>query len=1326
MATSCWWVRVVCALSLVGTAGCVYEFAEVEPRQKGSVGAELYRVVCKRLAAQAFPNDLTGERFEAPCASGDATSVAAIANGVEHDARNLPRLQALLERRALLVPALDSVFESDTFEQGELRGFLLELLPFYDPPEALMQDVTATTAELLGDLITSEVQMSAEAMEALGRVAQRDGYRPLRLALGLARPVLAYPGLDSLVDSTLEAFAPETGSARAEWEALLEAATFDLATAEVSEDSEAGTLAVARQLLFAEADAFSAGGPLYTARRDRRGYALGALDVVGPPFLDEDGDGLADLDELGRFRTTLLDGQPAEPPFTTLAAQLAGIAQGERDAAGRALNPVAPGELLYRYLDVDRTLIAGVTRDLGPLLLPSEDGGLDTAAIHNFSYGLSAVLGEWGERTAEVGGRTITYNGPDTNTGPAFDLVWALGSLLPFEQSDQLLQVLEILVRDHESEVAALMDAGLFINERADAYPDAAWATPHEFWDDLLAWNQRVLQRPGMLEAMVRAFTTEEAALSGPLLGNFMRYRDRVTYRQGKLEELSAQNIDMTQVIGNLGSDSVSDAVQAHRTNVNFPCEQPPRGLFGGSVGDEGCVPQAELPADHHRGIRTCPDEAPSEGASCADMSGYGLCSYDTGSCVCDCEGGLCRGDASPTWRCGLPATRGYAEWVDRSQPDLRFGADGVTNQSLFQRTASLVHDLHGPAKLCNKGGAAMKIYDPAGSNNEFLFGIGGLILPSNIGECELLEEDEIVQFFTHAILGKAELELQTGGTLQLVLNIANFFGITVSQLMERQTQLRGMFVERPTPQAVARLVFSPFNSFQADLLELPTTRDRLDIVDYHRDTIFAWEVPDPLAGVSYYQALTPLLTAMDENELRDADGNLLDGYLFGDLITLLHNHWSSPHADPAGGEMQTACLEDNGDLPDSVCVLDPNQPHNAFRSNGMSYEELVAEALIDAQLLSRVRDLLLALQSIQLEDGSDGITVLVRAAEDLLDPARSCDGDCAANPLRKRSGQTGTTTNTGKPVDALSPAYLLFDALNGIDARFEGEMEARLAPWRQARSQMVDQLLDAERVGQDEWRMKNPRTKQVLLAVIPFLRERLAVYRTQQDECLAAGGTDCRQLRDWTEGLSGRMATSLGQPISAAALRLLDRFYETPEDPGAELLRLAHWLTEGQSAERAFDTTLLATADLLQILDDDRNTVPIMRFLSTAIAPNAHEAAADNTLALELNDGALEKTLRLIRQIKKVDPGNDATPSTLTKLLRLLAAEHGTNGESPLEIILDAIGEVNRAAPALDEGEPLSVQDLRSVLSQSKDFLSDERHGLERLYDVLQSRRLP
>ncbi len=1402
-----WGLRVSFTWAWLGLAvsGCVFEFSETKPREHGSTGSEVFRTVCMGLAAQAYPNDLTGQKFEARCAGTDTSTFAEIAPASDTAQRSFARLNVLLKRRTILVEALDATFDSVLFQDDELRGFLSDLVPLYEGPE-LLPVVTRATAEVLRDLIDQNQPASKEAIAAFERMGARGGYRPLRLALGIARPVLEYPELDTVVSTALETLDPQTGNAKAAWQELLKAMALDLATADTTppDPRKPGTLAVARSLLF-KTDATFAGnrGALYVARRDHRGVALPQLlaGKVPAPFTDADRDGLADLDELGRLKVNGLDVTPT--PFTTLSATLFNLDQGMRDGAGRAVNMGAPQDicattpasagcgtactpgsacgtglscgaantcvwdgqpsLFYDYLDADKTFLAGVTRDLGRLLIaPEGSAALTPAAVHDFAFGLSAVLGEFKPQTFAADQAKLSFVGPDTATGPVFDLVHAMGTLLPFEDTEQLLEVLNVLLAKNENEVAGLLEAGLYIDAQADKYPMAKWEQPHEFWDDLIVWTQRVLKRPGMLEAMLRALATEESAKSGPLLGNFMRFRDRVSYPKGTIEELKARNIEIKDVIGPMGLGTppapTAAAIQADRANLNFPCPALPTGLGDKPVAD--CTPQVLHPSVDHKGIRGCvgpdctsgcPAAIPPAGESCATAGGYGLCSYPQGACTCDCKGGLCRGQETPVWTCGLPRTSGYANFVNREMPDLRIGEGGQTNQSLFQRTAALVHDLHVPAVLCNKADARMKLYVPAGSGDEVaLSGVLGAVLPalSAKAECAVLNEPQIVRFFVRAILRTAVLDVKDADiqnllrtlenpTLGFIASIAiNPGALSRNEVMQRQSQIRGLFiggmdsnnkkVPSPTPQAVARLVFGPSNPFQAHLLDLPLTRDKKAIVDLHRDTIFAWELPDPVSGLSFYQALTPLLKAFDEHELRNDKDELTDGYLFGDLISMIHKHWSSRSTDAT----VRAC-DDKMSPP----LCDEKAALFAFQSNGMSYEDLVADALLDAKIMARLRDLMVALDNIEVAPGVDGISVLAKATANLFDPARSCGPmGCEMQPLTARDNLTRTTkTNTGKDVAQLAPAHLLFDALNNIDKTFVGEKERRLEPWRHARSELVDLLLDVERPEANKWKLKNPRARAVLLNVVALLKDRLATYKKEETACLMAGGnaTSCQQRRAWSMGLTNRLEKSLGQPVTAATLRLLDQYWKAEGNPGGELLKLLHWVSQEQIAQggdnEPFDTTLLSVTDMLQVFEDSPNVAPVMRFLSTAIAPNALDVASKGgeIKSEDLAAGSIEKTLELLREVKKLDAAGPGEQSVLTKLMRALATAHGKDGETPLEVILDTIAEVNRAAPGVDSGKALSGTDIRAVLNETQGFLSSERHGLERLYDIIQERKL-
>ncbi len=1339
--------------------GCAYEFEDFSPRPHGSVGSEVFRIVCMNLAAQAFPNDLTGERFSAECDGQDAER-----RDAGPEAQSLPetaqaerayfRQRALLVQRPRLVSALDAAFDERGYRKDELRTFLANMVPLYDAPEELPV-LTRAVAALLTRLVDPKDDVGAGAIAALERMSAREGYRPARFDLGLTRSMLTHPELDEVLRTTLSAIAADTGPAKDAFEDLLRASALDLATAErgIPDPKHPGTLSVSTKLLFSEDDTFAGKGtPIYLTLRDARGVARpsSASGGIQAPFKDDDGDGLADIDERGRFVFSQGGFVPPYPVFASAIPK-----QSSRDTLGRALD--ANKTPVYASVDANRTLLAGVLRDSREMLTANSG---KRAPLLDYVHGLNAVLGDYGPRTHIFGKAKFNFQGPDTTTGPVFDLVHALSSLLPFEQTDQFLQVVEQLLRDHQVEVAGLVEAILYIKERSDAYPDAAWNKPHEFWDDLIAWSAHVAATPGVMERLLRAMAEADAAKLGPLVGNFMRFKDRVNYPLGKREELKALGIDPVAVIGNLkkpcsgtrcgqpcdltnpcGVDAacvvnaqgklpgtcgaIWEAVQAHRINVNAPCQNPPPGMFAivlgqpaGTVGDPECKPMAPYPAAHHRGIRGCPADKPEEGASCSDAGGLGLCSWDAGSCTCACAGGLCRHGAQPTWSCTNKPTKGFAEWVDRAQADNRAGTDGHSNQSLFQRTIALVHDLHVPTEMCNKEQAAVALADPAGSASVLangamntLLGALGSDLLGPFPKCAMLKEDHIVRYYLRSALGYGGVEIKH----EALKGFMDLLGTAGDPVMESQYQIRGFNLGSPTPQGIGRMVFSPQNPFQDGVTGLVVSRDNKFIVDLHQDTIMSWELPDPIGGKSYLEALVPILKALDPN--KDTDEGHID--LFADVFSILHKHWSSRNTDAT----QRVC---DDAMPPSC---DEKVERFAFQSNGVSYEELAAEAFLDAKIIERMHDLMVVLAATKTTEGKDGIQVLAEALLNLLIPEKSCvGGDCAAHPLAYRDGKTTSVTNTGKPVANVAPIYLLLDALNAIDARFEGSLKDRLVPWRAGRSKLVDVFFDVTADAPGQWRFTNPRGPALLLSTVGFLRERLTVYRTEQAECAAGGGTieACQQLREWTVGLTRRLEASLGQPVSAATLRLLDRFRELDSDPAGKLAELMRHIATESDKDSSFAGAVMGTADLLQTLADTRSVGALMTFVSRALAPNANDVAAGTAKDLDIQSSSVQKALKLMRSLQEVSPEVERGPSTLATLLSRLARPYDADGATPLDVIIDSVVFVNRATPGEREETPLEAQDLRLLLRETEQFLSSERHGLERLYDVIQSRILP
>ncbi|HEY6878280.1 MAG TPA: hypothetical protein VI299_09675, partial [Polyangiales bacterium] len=750
------------------------------------MGSEVFRLVCMNLSAQAFPNDLTGQQFAGACDGTSAPVQPDTPPTEEDEARAYTRQQALLGKRQQLVLALNAALGSEFYRPDELRTFLSNMVPLYDAPEELPQ-LTRAAATLLNQIIDPSVKTAAATIDALQRMSPRDGYRQARYGLGLTRAMLSYPQIDEILRSVLGAVDINGGPARAEFEDLLRATALDMATADTTKPDPAkpGSLSLSLDLLLQENDAFAGktSKPSFMTRRDSRGLArpVSKEGQVREPFQDKDEDGRADVDAQGRFIVS--KGNTAPTPYKTFAAM--GSDNAKRDSSGRALD--ANGDPIYQSSDVDKSLLAGTLREIAPLL--TSDGSNPAPAL-DMLYGMNALLGDYGPRKETFGKNQFSFQGPDTSKGVLFDFAYAITALLPLEQTDDLLNVVQQLVQGHEPELAGLVESMLYIKERSDLYPNAKWEKPHDFWDDLITWGISIAQPPGVLEGILGAFTNENTAKLGPLFGNWMRFKDAASYPLGSTAETKALGIEPMSVIGKGQEEctgpacgracdltnpcpaglacvvkkvlepagvcgSISDAIAAHRVNVNYPCPNPPTGLLPGGDTGADCRPQAPLPKKNHKGIRGCPAAKPADGASCADAGGFGLCSWDEGSCTCDCEGGLCRHGAKPTWRCNDTPTPGYSEWVDRTQPDSRVGADGKTNQSLFQRTFAFTHDLNLPAFLCNKDGATVVLYDPAGSNKEFALTPLISVLDQNLlgrlfgpyKQCDLLENKLVIPY---------------------------------------------------------------------------------------------------------------------------------------------------------------------------------------------------------------------------------------------------------------------------------------------------------------------------------------------------------------------------------------------------------------------------------------------------------------------------------------------------------------------------------------------------------------------------------------------------
>lgn len=465
----------------------------------GSLGEEIVQVFCERMASEAYPTDATGERWKGYC-SGD---------GSEAPEAVPPRLGALMANRARLVEALDRTLPEEMTD--ELGHFMGEILPFFDRPDERLPNQTRRLADFLDRLSQND-----EAIAALERLGTRRGYRPMRLGLGVARPTMAYPQFNEFADLALELLL--AGAAREEFDALSAALAYEMATMTPSA-GPSDTLPLMRDLMFTEDPLFATGTASWVLSRDVRGIALPNMGggVLPAPFADTDADGLADIDALGRF--TAADGSLLALPTPFAVVGESGV---PRDASGRALRSDATR--YYSYFDGSQTMLAGLIAELSPWF------SAESPTMMQMSRGLPVLMGPETALTQSYGAGTLDYTGFDTSAGPALDAVHALGEMMHRDETYDALVVTENLLRDHESATAGVLRSARYLANESDLHPEARLTDDHLLWDQLIDLLRRVSQEPGMLEAVLRAFSDPRSARLGEVYAAFMRNRDRVTY----------------------------------------------------------------------------------------------------------------------------------------------------------------------------------------------------------------------------------------------------------------------------------------------------------------------------------------------------------------------------------------------------------------------------------------------------------------------------------------------------------------------------------------------------------------------------------------------------------------------------------------------------------------------------------------------------------------------------------------------------------------------------------------------------------------------------
>jgi hypothetical protein len=136
---------------------------------------------------------------------------------------------------------------------------------------------------------------------------------------------------------------------------------------------------------------------------------------------------------------------------------------------------------------------------------------------------------------------------------------------------------------------------------------------------------------------------------------------------------------------------------------------------------------------------------------------------------------------------------------------------------------------------------------------------------------------------------------------------------------------------------------------------------------------------------------------------------------------------------------------------------------------------------------------------------------------------------------------------------------------------------------------------------------------------------------------------------------------------------------------------------------------------------------VPFYHLMSSAMAPTTTDAQGN------LQRGVVDATTALLARVagRAYDANNveicanELDPDAVLNvaLAHLVTPMTGSNGqptETPLEVIIDTIADVNRAAPGAMT--KLQGTDYANMANELSEFLLDDQRGLEQFYQIVRN----
>ncbi len=1294
-------------LAALSIAACSNDFDTTHvPPVRGSTGEEVFGIFCDRVSAQSLREDLNGSSFHAVChkvngAFADAvdesrlpplTSDAVDVNGkpVSVDKQKadrehaLARVNALIRRRLDLIGAIDATFpdvfvpikdlaNSDPTKscnapqasgEGKLGSQMADLMGRF---MSLYNDGTIPqSTESLGELMNA-IDASPDAQAALARLGSRQGYRPVDVALGASRPMMAYPRLRDMANATLRVISadsnpynpspkydslhrriPEPGPAYPQFTQVL--AVFQQEMRSKTADAVAPALVVTadasvgrdvlsrprdnlealQQVLYAQDPIFGGGSSRFIVLRDNRGYARVARPggALPSPFVDKDKDGLADVDDLGQFVSSTGTAPPT--PFFAPYAQDTLL----RDPSGRAL-VVANGPTMYDYLDTSHSFTAALLGDLKPLMNPDQNAKHET-----FMDALAGAYVLLGSRDgspltqkayagdATTGGQlvTITYDAFHPETSALLDLVYAGGQIMGDSSADDTLAFTSKLMGDHPGELARVIGASLAFKAVADKHPEAKIPAKSTFWDEMIDVLVQTEKEPGLLEDVLRSLSSDASLPLNTVFADYMQYRDHLSYDRN----------DLNGKAWNYETKSKSDmTTPVDRTKPDTGFNRSGMQRFLQAIHDT-----------HH--VTTCN----KDGAVVhAKLGGISVTMPLFGGSYKECE-------------------------VFKLEDLAKFYLDSIIGKaSLYLRNDTLRNGILGI------GAATVGLMEESSGITGFWDGTGSKTLRPR------------PQYLNRQVFFDLQNDSPNSGpnykTNHFLTDLSGLNSVGTIVCPER-------IINDPLPNAADA-------SSDGKVHGLRNCAAGDSAFERDRDATIVWE------NFGFYSAMTPLITAYANHNRED---------LLLDMMEVWHRHWADDKALP------TEC-DSTGNYKTNprFCTKDGALTYEPLLSEALAGDFMPALNVV-ARILSTdgiahctaVDPTSHQCTSTQTFDGN---AVMARTLRGLVDPDQA-----KAAGLKNRLGTSTSARNDGTNNPQTTAVYLLTESLNHIDSAFANYQpngpgdDKRALQWRSARSQLVDQFLGVKGTGPQST-FAEPALPKIAPVLINMLRAQLFAHCP---DSFTPPFKACTWAR--TE-IVNNMADSVKGPLFGAFIDVMDSIRR--DDPArVELEALLQYLVTAASENDALASMLASASDALQLLRDDNNLVPLFHAISPALAPSVKNAEGQYTKK-SLADAQLALLARISGKYydgngteicaREVDP-NAIMSAVLGHLMTPIKDAKGRNSRAPLEVILDVIADVNRADPA--QTDKLRAPDYKSIAQNVSSFMLDKQSGLEQFYEVV------